>query len=998
MAIEINRDQIIYGAATRLSLDGNDLGPTTGGVTVRREVELIDITTDLGTVIDKFQNRDQMFVEMELAQSTLQNLVVAWGGTVVETTDSNGDITALELALDSASNLESTRELVIEGPGSDNFVRRYTLPNVVSLVQTEQNIRKDGIISIPIEFEVMMDPQASEEHFGRIDELSAILSLRIVSGNRQSAVINGTLANPLVVEVQDQNGDLISGVDVEFVVTEGSGTLSAIVDTTDANGRAQATLTLGANVGANTVTATIDGFVVEFTATGQARAATSVHSVSGNSQATVVNGTLANPFVVEVRDQDGNPIEAATINFAVTAGGGTLSASSDTTDGNGQAETTLTLGPNLGTNTVRVSVSGIATTIDFTATGQAQVATSLHEFSGDSQSLVIDGTLANPFVVEVRNQIGNGMSGVTVNFAVTAGGGTLSASSDTTDDNGQAETTLTLGGTAGTNTVQASVSGITDTIDFTATGVAQTPTTIHKISGDTQSGIVDSLLANPLVVEVRDQIGNSISGVTVNFVVTIGDGILSAATGITDSNGQAQVTFTFGMGIGTNTVRATVQGVSSAVEFTATASAQTATSLNIISGAGQAGASFDTLANPFVVEVRDQIDNPISGVTVNFTVQTGSGTLSAANTVTSATGRAQSVLTLGQDLGINTVRASIAGLTADFTATVNILLNDITATDAIRARGIAWDGTSVLAANSDDDNVLAWTNGVRDSSKDLTQALLRSAASNIDSAGITWDGSSVLIFDATNDAIWAFTNNARDSSKDVPQNVVRSANASITPRGLGWDGVSLLASDINADAVWAFTNQARDSSKDLTQALLRSPNINIIPQAVTWDGSSVLVLDSQVDTVWAFTNQARDSSKDLSIDEIRAVNPSIFPAGLAFAINGVFVSDTLNDTILFIRTNIEIDIFSGNNQSEATNNQLANPFIVEVRHRGGDPIAGAVVQFSVQSGNGSLSNATGTTDANGRAQTTLTVGPNAGTNTVHANINGRITEFTANGT
>ena len=50
-----------------------------------------------------------------------------------------------------------------------------------------------------------------------------------------------------------------------------------------------------------------------------------------------------------------------------TAGGGTLSATSTTTDANGRAESTLTLGTSAGTNTVQVSVQGIAQTATFTA-------------------------------------------------------------------------------------------------------------------------------------------------------------------------------------------------------------------------------------------------------------------------------------------------------------------------------------------------------------------------------------------------------------------------------------------------------------------------------------------------------------------------------------------------------------------------------------------------------------------------------------------------------
>ena len=61
------------------------------------------------------------------------------------------------------------------------------------------------------------------------------------------------------------------------------------------------------------------------------------------------------------------------------------------------------------------------------------------------------------------------MAGVVVSFSVTAGGGTLSDTTATTDANGRAATRLTLGSDAGTNTVSATVEGL-ESVTFTATG------------------------------------------------------------------------------------------------------------------------------------------------------------------------------------------------------------------------------------------------------------------------------------------------------------------------------------------------------------------------------------------------------------------------------------------------------------------------------------------------------------------------------------------------
>ena len=91
-----------------------------------------------------------------------------------------------------------------------------------------------------------------------------------VSGDGQEGLSGVALAEPFVVSVLDQNGSAFAGAVVRFSVAAGGGTLSSTTATTDANGRARSTLTLGSEPGTNTVTATVEGLEpVTFTATGQ---------------------------------------------------------------------------------------------------------------------------------------------------------------------------------------------------------------------------------------------------------------------------------------------------------------------------------------------------------------------------------------------------------------------------------------------------------------------------------------------------------------------------------------------------------------------------------------------------------------------------------------------------------------------------------------------------------------------------------------------------------
>ena len=381
-----------------------------------------------------------------------------------------------------------------------------------------------------------------------------------ISGDDQQGTPGTALERPFVVEVRDAGGSAFEGVPVTFTVTAGGGALSATRVTTDRNGRAESTLTLGPIPGTNTVTVSVAGIQEgqTFNAEGIGVPKT-LEIVSGDDQEGLPGAALDNPFVVEVRNQSDKPLPDAQVTFSVTGGGGTLSATSVTTDSNGRAESTLTLGPNPGTNTVTVSVTGIQAEQTFTAEG-IRIPKTLEIISGKDQEGSPATALENLFVVEVRDQTHKPLPDAQVTFSVTGGGGTLSATSVTTDSNGRAESTLTLGPNPGTNTVTVSVTGIQAEQMFTAEGI-RIPLAFWIISGDKQQGLPGEALAKPFVVEVRDRSGEPLPGVLVTFSVTSGGGTLSVTSATTESGGRAKSILTLGPNPGTNTVEVGVTGI-----------------------------------------------------------------------------------------------------------------------------------------------------------------------------------------------------------------------------------------------------------------------------------------------------------------------------------------------------------------------------------------------------------------------------------------------------
>ena len=304
-----------------------------------------------------------------------------------------------------------------------------------------------------------------------------------------------------------------------------------------------------------------------------------IEIVSGNDGQTGTPGSeLSNPFVVQVVDSDGEPIENVRVYFDIDEGGGSLSRRSQRTDEDGEAETTLTLGPSPGENTVTVTLDDDDLDVDdveFTATAIAQPE-SIAIVSGNNQTGTPNRALAEAFVVKVTDVNGNPVENVTVTFRVRSGPGRFPGGTritDTTNSRGEAESQrLFLTETAfGTVLVRAEVGGA-GSVDFTV-NAGDPPDAIVSVSGNNQNGAPGSKLKNPFVVEVLDEDDNPMSDVTVTFKVTAGGGKVSPASATTDSKGLAKTTLTLGEERGNNTVVASVAGLSRTVTFKAKASA-----------------------------------------------------------------------------------------------------------------------------------------------------------------------------------------------------------------------------------------------------------------------------------------------------------------------------------------------------------------------------------------------------------------------------------------
>jgi hypothetical protein len=150
-----------------------------------------------------------------------------------------------------------------------------------------------------------------------------------------------------------------------------------------------------------------------------------------------------------VRDTKGQPMSGQTVSFSSSA------ASIATVSGQGQVSA---VGP-VGAATITASIGSVSRSVPVTVVAGA--AASLTRTSPDPGAVTPGATAGDSVRFVVRDAFGNPRVAETVNFSVAAGGGQASPTSAQTDPQGRAATMFTTGTTAGTNTLSATVSGIT---------------------------------------------------------------------------------------------------------------------------------------------------------------------------------------------------------------------------------------------------------------------------------------------------------------------------------------------------------------------------------------------------------------------------------------------------------------------------------------------------------------------------------------------------------
>lgn len=319
-----------------------------------------------------------------------------------------------------------------------------------------------------------------------------------------------------------------------------------------------------------------------------------------------------------------------------------------------------------GTTTITAASGSITGTIGVTV---AQVATLLSKNGGDNQTWTVALQAPQALQVRVTDANSNPIAGVTVTFAIATGSGSLGSPSATTNAQGVATSTWTLGQTAGTQTVNATATvpaGTLGPVTFTATATAGNPAGISIQAGNNQTATINTDVAVDPQVRVVDSFNNPKSGASVTFAVTGGGGSITPASGVvtTDNSGNATLgAWTMGGAAGPNSMTATITGVGASTTFNATAVLPGApANIAVFVGNNQTGAVGSATNIRPAVRVTDSNGGPVAGVAVTFAVGSGGGSITGNPVVnTNANGVAQvGAWVLGAGAGANSLTATAA--------------------------------------------------------------------------------------------------------------------------------------------------------------------------------------------------------------------------------------------------------------------------------------------------------------------------------------------------
>jgi hypothetical protein len=366
--------------------------------------------------------------------------------------------------------------------------------------------------------------------------------------------------------------------------------------------------------------------------------------ISADPTAIAIDSSMTSTITATVRTLYGDPAVNVPVTFTTTLG--TVTPSTVNTDSSGIALTILSPGTEVGTATITASWGEITKSTTVTINEGTLTVTANPEFVAANSTM----TSTVSALVQLN---GIPISGEQVTFAMTPNNlGTLPTQA-TTDTQGYATVTFT----PGTETGSVTITAIWGMQSSTTTITIESATVTISKSADPIA--VGSSMTSAITAHV--QIGSKPEGnVEVAFTL-VGEGILSSSLATTNSTGDATVTLSPGLIIGSANIITTWQGKSAN------------TTVNIVS------ASVTTTADPSIIPagatatstITAQVlfnGTPVAADQVTFSTNLGEVTPNSA--ITDSNGYVTATFTAGSTAGIATITATWEGVSGSTDLTI----------------------------------------------------------------------------------------------------------------------------------------------------------------------------------------------------------------------------------------------------------------------------------------------------------------------------------------
>ncbi len=502
-------------------------------------------------------------------------------------------------------------------------------------------------------------------------------------GTPQSTIVNTPFPIPLQAKVVDAFANPVAGV---LVTWRGPGIVGDPAAATDSAGVASIVCRANGVAGSYIVNATVIGVAAPapFVLANLPAPPAVIIAYAGTPQSTQVTTAFATNFQVRVTDAFGNPVHGVTVTWVAPPigpsgtfpGGGSTATS--ITNANGIAVAPVfTANCIAGSYVVNATVAGVATPAVFHLTNLPGAPSSILAIAGTPQATLVNTLFPTRFKVSVRDRCGNGIPRIPVTWVVPVSGASGrfegGIPNPTTDTNGVIEApSFRANSVAGSYFVNALVAGVSTPAAFSLANLASHPAIVSAAAGTPQSTRIRTRFPVRFQVGVRDSFNNPVPNVTVKWTPppsgASGTFEGDVDTAITGTNGIATAApFWANDSIGFYVVHANVRGMGLSAPFTLQNLADS-TVQPIITGSPQSTRVNTPFPIRFQVLVRDEIGNPVAGVTVSWLpppMGASGSFLGGVNTaVTNANGIATAaVFTANDSVGSYALPAIFPGMT-----------------------------------------------------------------------------------------------------------------------------------------------------------------------------------------------------------------------------------------------------------------------------------------------------------------------------------------------